>query len=110
MSSQSLLFMVIYIEVGAFLLLTLTVTYDLLRRAREHQSGLVSQIETFLGTSTQTASLGHLTHTLREHTIREFDRFGWRGGAKMIAGVGLMSLIVCGMTLGSIALTSAFTG
>ena len=112
METQPLLILV-SLEAFAFLVVILTITYDLVRRSREHERGLASQLETFLGPRHIDGDEGGFTgfaHAVRESAVLAFDQNGWSGVAYVYAMAWGAYLLVCGLTIGSIALTQNFVG
>ena len=112
METQPLLILV-SLEAFAFLVVILTITYDLVRRSREHERGLVSPLETFLGPRHIDGDEGGFTgfaHAVRESAVLAFDQNGWSGVAYVYAMAWGAYLLVCGLTIGSIALTQNFVG
>lgn len=112
MEPQPLLILV-SLEAFAFLMVILTITYDLVRRSRERERGLVSQLETFLGPRHTDGEEGGFTgfaHAMRESAVIAFDQNGWPGVARVYATAWGAYLLVCGLTIASIALTQNIVG
>lgn len=107
------LFILVSLEAFVFLLMILTITYDLVRRSREHERGLVSQLETFLGPRQIDGEEGAFTgfaHTIRESAVLAFDQRGWSGVARVYAAAWVAYLLICGLTVGSVTLTQTIVG
>ena len=107
------LFILVSLEAFVFLLMILTITYDLVRRSREHERGLVSQLETFLGPRHIDGDEGGFTgfaHAVRESAVLAFDQRGWSGVARVYAAAWVAYLLICGLTVGSVTLTQTIVG